>query len=263
MSRQSRHIPFERLCNFRDLGGYATEDGRSVRWGRLYRSDSLDKLAGEDWERFLGMGIGTVVDLRHPWEIEARGRVPDDASFTYHNLSIEHRPYDQPSLGPEIEVGPFLAERYLEVADDGAAELHEALEVIAASDRPVVFHCASGKDRTGLLAALVLALVGVSEEDAAEDFALTELATKRLLADWRAAHGGREPTWPGYGRAPAEVMTLFLAALTHRHGSVRDYAANALGVDEALTAALRERLLTPAVAGMPAFASGSEAGTGT
>ncbi|MEU2261123.1 tyrosine-protein phosphatase [Streptomyces sp. NPDC019645] len=246
VSRQSRHIPFERLHNFRDLGGYPTGDGRSVRWGRLYRSDSLAKLAGDDWERFLDLGIGTVVDLRYPWEIEARGRVPEDASFAYHNLSIEHRPYDQPSLGPEVEVGPFLAERYLEVADDGAAELRQALGVIAAADGPVVFHCASGKDRTGLLAALVLLLLGVSEADAVEDFALTERATGRLLADWRAAHGDREPTWPGYGRAPAEVMTLFLAALARRHGSVRDYAANALGVDEALTEALRERLLTPA-----------------
>ncbi|MCZ7459589.1 tyrosine-protein phosphatase [Streptomyces sp. WMMC940] len=263
MTRQGRHIPFERLCNFRDLGGYAAGGGRSVRWGRLYRSDSLAKLAGEDWERFLGLGIGTIVDLRHPWEIEARGRVPDDASFTYHNLSIEHRPYDQPSLGPEIEVGPYLAERYLEVADDGVAELRETLEVIAAADRPVVFHCASGKDRTGLLAALVLVLVGVSEADAVEDFALTELATGRLLADWRAAHGDREPRWPGYGRAPAEVMRLFLAALARRHGSIRGYAENALGVDEALIESLRERLLTPPVAGMPASASGSGAGAAT
>ncbi|MER7820445.1 tyrosine-protein phosphatase [Streptomyces sp. NPDC096153] len=258
MTRQSRHIPFERLHNFRDLGGYPTEDGRSVRWGRLYRSDSLAELSGDDWERFLGLGIGTVVDLRYPWEIEARGRVPEDASFAYHNLSIEHRPYDQPSLGPEVEVGPFLAERYLEVADDGVAELRQALGVIAAADGPVVFHCASGKDRTGLLAALVLLLLGVSEADAVEDFALTELATGRLLADWRAAHGDREPTWPGYGRAPAEVMTLFLAALARRHGSVRDYAANALGVDEALTEALRERLLTPA----GAEGAEPEAGTG-
>ncbi|MEU2108829.1 tyrosine-protein phosphatase [Streptomyces sp. NPDC019507] len=260
MSRRSRHIPFERLHNFRDLGGYPTGDGRSVRWGRLYRSDSLAKLAGDDWERFLGLGIGTVVDLRYPWEIEARGRVPEDASFAYHNLSIEHRPYDQPSLGTEVEVGPFLAERYLEVADDGVAELRQALEVIAAADGPVVFHCASGKDRTGLLAALVLLLLGVSEADAVEDFALTELATGRLLADWRAAHGDREPTWPGYGRAPAEVMTLFLAALARRHGSVRDYAANALGVDEALTEALRERLLTPE--GAEGAEPGSAAGAG-
>lgn len=222
----NRHISFERLHNFRDLGGYSTADGHTLRWGRLFRSDSLGKLRGEDWQRFLDLGVGTVIDLRYPWEIDAKGRVPEHPSLTYHNLSIEHRPYDQPSLGPEVETGPFLAERYMEVAHDGVGELRLALEVIATDEAPVAFHCASGKDRTGLLAGLVLALVGVSEEDIVEDFALTELASGRLLADWRADHPGREPLWPGYGRAPAEVMSLFLAALKREHGSVRGYTTD-------------------------------------
>lgn len=241
-----RHITFERLHNFRDLGGYTTADGLTVRWGRLFRSDSLGKLRGEDWERFLKLGVEAVIDLRYSWEIDAKGRVPGDPSFAYHHLSIEHRPYDQAALGPEVETGPYLAERYMEVAHDGVGELRRALEVIAAQEGPVAFHCASGKDRTGLLAALVLALLGVPEEVIVEDFALTELATGRLLADWRADHPGQEPAWPGYGRAPAEVMRLFLAALTREHGSVRDYAADLLGADDTLVAALRENLLEPA-----------------
>jgi protein-tyrosine phosphatase len=65
-----------------------------------------------------------------------------------------------------------------------------------------VFHCASGKDRTGMVAALVLTLLGVPEDDIATDFALTELATTGLIADWRAAYPGRELVWRGYGRAP-------------------------------------------------------------
>lgn len=169
--------------------------------------------------------------------------MPGHPSLAYHHLSIEHRPYDQAALGPEVETGPYLAERYMEVAHDGVGELRRALEVIAAQEGPVAFHCASGKDRTGLLAALVLALLGVPEEVIVEDFALTELATGRLLADWRADHPGQEPAWPGYGRAPAEVMRLFLAALTREHGSVRDYAADLLGADDTLVAALRENLL--------------------
>ncbi|MFH8370981.1 tyrosine-protein phosphatase [Streptomyces sp. NPDC018031] len=242
----NRHIPFARLHNFRDVGGYRTVDGRTVRWGRLYRSDSLGKLHGEDWERFLGLGIGAVIDLRYPWEIEAKGRVPGHPSFAYHNLSIEHRPYDQAALGADVDTGPFLAERYLEVAHDGVKEIREALEVIAAAgDTPVVFHCASGKDRTGLLAAVVLDLVGVPEADVVEDFTLTGLATARLLADWRADHPGQEPTWPGYGRAPADVMRLFLAALRAEHGSVRGYVTGLLGVGEDTIAGLRRNLLTP------------------
>ncbi|MFG1812073.1 GNAT family N-acetyltransferase [Streptomyces sp. NPDC049040] len=244
----SRHIPFERLHNFRDLGGYPTVDGQTVRWGRLFRADSLGKLGGADWDRFLGLGVSAVIDLRYPWEIDAKGRVPQHPAFAYHNLSIEHRPYDQPGLGPEIETGPFLAERFMEVAEDGVKELRQALDVIAAPDAgPVVFHCASGKDRTGQLAALVLALLGVPDEVIIEDFALTESATERLLADWRADHGGRSPRWPGYGRAPAEVMRLFLSAMADRYGSVSAYAAEQLGVDEEMVAALRRNLLEPAL----------------
>ncbi|GAA4889673.1 tyrosine-protein phosphatase [Streptomyces coeruleoprunus] len=242
-----RHITFERLHNFRDLGGYATADGRLVRWGRLFRSDSLGKLHGDDWERFLRLGVRTVVDLRYPWEIDAKGRVPEHPSLAYHNLSIEHRPYDQAALGPDVPVGPYLAERYMEVAVDGVAEVGRSLEVIAsAGEGPVVFHCASGKDRTGLVAALVLSLLGVDEETVVEDFALTGLATERLLADWRAEHPGREAMWPGYGQAPAELMRLFLAALRERFGSVREYALGLPGVDEELVAALRRALLEPA-----------------
>ncbi|MEV7414495.1 tyrosine-protein phosphatase [Streptomyces sp. NPDC089919] len=242
-----RHIGFERLHNFRDLGGYRTADGRSVRWGRLYRSDSLAKLAGADWERFLGLGIGTVIDLRYPWEIAAKGRVPESDSFAYANLSVEHRPYDQAEIDPELDPWRYLADRYAEVALDGAVELRTALELIADGERPQVFHCASGKDRTGLLAALVLLLLGVPQDTVAADFALTELATARLLADWEAANPGRTMRWPGYGRAPEEVIRLFLADLRTTYGSVEAYATGHLGVDPSLLPRLRDRLLEPAV----------------
>ncbi len=76
-----------------------------------------------------------------------------------------------------------------------------------------------------------------------EDFALTELATERLTADWRAAHPGRELKWPGYGRAPAAVMELVFADLTARYGSVRGYLGQRVGITDAVTARLRDRLL--------------------
>lgn len=244
----SRHIAFERVHNFRDLGGYPAADGQVVRWGRLFRSDSLGKLGGADWDRFLGLGIASVIDLRYPWEIDAKGRVPEHPTLAYHNLSIEHRSYDQASQEPDVEIGPFLAEKFMEVAQDGVKELRQALDVIAAPDAgPVVFHCASGKDRTGQLAALVLALLGVPEDVIVADFTLTELATERLLADWRADHGGESPRWPDYLYAPAEVMRLFLAATAETYGSVHAYAAEQLGVDAELIAALRRNLLEPAL----------------
>ncbi|MYW68620.1 protein-tyrosine-phosphatase [Streptomyces sp. SID8379] len=249
----TRHIPFARLHNFRDVGGRHTADGRTVRQGRLYRSDSLAKLSpadGEhdehgDWERYMGLGIRTVIDLRYPWEIDAKGRVPDAPGQEYVNLSVEHRPYDQAAIDPGLDPWRYLADRYMEVALDGAAELRQVLEIIASTDAPLVFHCASGKDRTGLVAALVLTLLGVHEDDVAADFALTELATERLITDWKAAHPGRTPGWPGYGRAPETVIRLFLADLAERFGSVQGYVSEHLGADLELTAGLRKNLLDP------------------
>lgn len=240
-----RHIAFEFLHNFRDLGGYRAADGHTVRWGRLFRSDSLGKLRGQDWDRFLALGVRTVIDLRYPWEIQRSGRVPDHQGLAYLNLSIEHRPYDQAGLDPEVEPARFMADRYNEVAHDGVEELRRALETIADDAAPLVFHCHSGKDRTGLLAMLVLALLGVHEEDIVADFALTGLATERLVAEWHADHPDLTLRWPAYGRAPAEIMQLFLADLSTRYGSVHGYAAEQLGVDDDLVAALRRQLLHP------------------
>ncbi|MFE4519003.1 tyrosine-protein phosphatase [Kitasatospora sp. NPDC056783] len=240
----TRHIGFEALHNFRDLGGYRASGGRTVRWGLLYRSDSLGKLSSPgDLEKLRSLGVRTVIDLRYDWEIAAKGRVPDAEGLEYHNLSIEHRPYDQAEIDPELDPWRYLADRFAEVAEDGVKEIRRALDVITAAEAPVVFHCASGKDRTGLVAALLLTALGVSEDDIAADFALTELATPHLVADWHAAHPGRELRWPGYGRAPETVIRLALADLTARHGSVEAYLTGTLGIDREQLDALRGRLL--------------------
>ncbi|WP_327386685.1 MULTISPECIES: tyrosine-protein phosphatase [unclassified Streptomyces] len=260
-----RHVEFERLHNFRDLGGYRSADGRTVRWGTVYRADSLGKLADGDWERFLELGIGTVIDLRYPWEIEAKGRVPEAERFRYVNLSIEHRPYDQAEIDPDIDPWRYLADRFAEVTEDGAEEIRQVLEELAQAPAPLVFHCTSGKDRTGLIGVFLLTLLGVDRADVLADFALTELATERLAADWRAAHPGRVMKWPSYGRAPAVIMELVLADLEARYGSVHGYLTDRVGLSERTAQRLRSRLLTGAGdtdGGDGDGASGGDAGGG-
>jgi protein-tyrosine phosphatase len=244
MSTPTRHIAFKDLHNFRDLGGYRAVDGRPVRWGRLYRSDSLGKLASEaDLATFAALGVRTVIDLRYGFEIDARGRIPEQTGVDWRHLSIEHRTYDQAALGPEVEAGPYLAERFREVAEDGVVEIRQALELVADPESgPLVFHCASGKDRTGQLAATILALLGVDEADILADFELTNRATAYFRAA-HVAHHGSEPRWPGYGTAPAEVLERFLAGLAADYGSVQGYVEQRLGLDAAFVERLRATLL--------------------
>jgi len=239
----TRHIEFDRLHNVRDLGGYRAADGRTVAWGVLYRADSLGKLQAEDLARFDALGVRTVIDLRYPWEITANGRVPDADRYRYVNLSIEHRPYDQAAIDPTLDPWRYLADRFAEVTEDGADEIRQVIDEIAHAPAPIVVHCTSGKDRTGLIAALVLALLDVPQDQILDDFALTEHATDRLRADWQAAHPDRTLTWPGYGRAPAEIMTHLLTDLTARYGSVSGYLSDRVGITRRITARLRGRLL--------------------
>lgn len=238
-----RHVTFERLHNFRDLGGYRTADGDQVVTGTVYRADSLGKLSGADGEKFLRLGVQTVIDLRYPWEIESKGRVPEVERFHYYNLSIEHRPYDQATIHPELDPWRFLADRFAEVIEDGADEIRQVIEHLATAPDPVVFHCTSGKDRTGLIAAFTLTLLGVPRSEVLADFALTELATERLAADWRAANPERELLWPSYGRAPARIMELFFADLETRYGSAEEYLKNTAGLGDDTVEQLRTRLL--------------------
>ncbi|TMS00449.1 tyrosine-protein phosphatase [Nonomuraea basaltis] len=239
-----RHIEFSNLCNFRDVGGYATRDGRTVQWQRLYRADSLGWLAGADLTTFRALRVRTVIDLRHPAEVEKSGRVPEAEGQRYHNLPIEGRRWDTAVYTEELGVGRYLADRYLEVAEDGVENIKTALERIAKADNaPVVIHCAAGKDRTGILTALILSLAGVSEDDIVADYALTGLATDRFIADWRRRHPDA-PMWPGFGLAPAEAMRFFLADLALRHGSVEQYVTQILQVTPATIGELRDHLLS-------------------
>jgi protein-tyrosine phosphatase len=117
------------------------------------------------------------------------------------------------------------------------------LEVIGASgDLPLLFHCHAGKDRTGIVAAVVLSLLGVARDDVVADFALTNLATERYLAGW-AGLGRPIPKWSGFARAPADAMRMFLDGIDERYGSVRDYARQGLGLTEGVLDRLATRLL--------------------
>lgn len=241
--RLTRSLPFSAMFNFRDVGGYPGHDGRTVRWRRLYRSDSLHRLDETDRAAFAALGVRTVIDLRRPYEVSRDGRVPGHDGLTYQHIHPEHREWHEHPYDERESLARYLADRYRDLAETGAAGLGRAVAVIADADAaPVVVHCVAGKDRTGVVCALTLSTLGVSDADIAADYALSTAAAERWSA-WLATSGPpADPPPRPFLSSPAEAMALFLAELRDRHGSVEDYLM-AAGVSRAQLAALRDHLL--------------------
>jgi hypothetical protein len=240
-----RSIRFGNVFNFRDLGGYRGLDDRTVRWGRLYRADDLWRLQDGDLDRFAALGIRTVVDLRQPEEIERSGRVPP-ASYTYLHAHVRHPAWESAEFPTPADRTAYLVARYLEMVEQGGAAIGDALRTIAdPGAAPVVFHCVAGKDRTGLVAALTLHLIGVGTDAIADDYALSEAAEEPNF-DWYAARypDVTDRRWERYTVAPRAAMIAFLATVRDRWGSVAGFAAS-IGVTGPHIESMRRHLLSP------------------
>jgi hypothetical protein len=241
-----RAVSFTRVFNFRDLGGYANTDGQTVRWQRLFRSDDLSRLSEDDREQFAALGIRTVIDLRRPREIELEGRIPDLHPFEYRNIHLPHPEWPAAEFNDSADRARYVLERYREMSVFSGPGLGEALRLISDTETaPVVVHCIAGKDRTGIVSALTLALLGVPDDVIADDYQLSDLAEPQgweYLNRYRPDMATKR--WSQISVSPREGMLLFLEDLRRRHGSVRGFTAS-VGVSDDHVAALRAHLLQP------------------
>ena len=234
MTELDRRIPFEQVFNFRDLGGYTGEGGQTVRWRRLFRADGLNRLQPEERDVFAELGIATVVDLRTKEEAEHGGRFPTHVwDADYHHLPM----FDVLPDWPEDIGDPalYLAERYLEMFQSGRATVATVFGLLAKEESyPLVFHCAAGKDRTGIVAALVLDQLGVADEVIATDYALSHEAMERLMVWAREQQGvfmtPRAPIPSAAVEARPATMLAFLERVRARTGG-GDALLEDLGVD--------------------------------
>lgn len=252
MDRATRHVFFEACFNFRDLGGYQCADGSRVRWATLYRSDTLHRLSATDAEAFRALDLRTVIDLRSSTEIEQFGRLGvGDAGLTWHNVpmldNVRLSVPDPPDPPPPLPEPSSPGEGYLRIAEEFAPSVAEALGILSGEDAfPAVFHCTSGKDRTGILAALVLCVLGVADDVIASDYVLTEDASQRSRG-WIEAN---EPTFAAFlARIPPERRAArperilgFLDELRAKYGSVSRFLTTS-GVAEGQLESLRARLV--------------------
>jgi protein-tyrosine phosphatase len=242
----TRHIPLEGAVNFRDLGGYETTDGQRTRWRVLFRADGLGELTATDLGVMAQLGIRTVVDLRSGYEME-NSRFDVDA----HPVDFHHFPFIDAL--PDVEEWDrrpgLLGEQYKEMLVDAMPQIRGALNVLASAEaRPAVFHCTAGKDRTGLLSALVLSLVGVPEETVVADYALSGEAMERLRAKLILKYPDGKDVIADidevFSAHPGNMERLFVF-LRERFGTLADWAA-AAGIDDSLVVRLKEALLEPA-----------------
>ncbi len=192
MTGLARHVTFEACFNFRDLGGYETADGRRLRWNVLYRSDTLHRLTPSDAEMFRSLGLHTVMDLRSQREIDDYGAIRvDDGGFAWHNVpmldNVRLAPPDPSPPGtPPPEPPPealLPGAGYYMILTNFSESVAKVLAVLGTDGAlPAVYHCTSGKDRTGIISALILDLLGVPEDVIADDYVLTEAARERSSA---------------------------------------------------------------------------------
>ncbi len=237
-----RRVALEGCLNFRDLGGYPTTSHRRVRWGALYRSDALHDLTEQDVRTVRDdLGVRLVIDLRSEGEImsEGIGLLPREP------VGYEHVPLLE-GIG-EVPDRDDLGHRYFRILEQAPAHVAAILERLAHTSHPTVFHCAAGKDRTGMVAAILLGVLGVPDPEIVEDYVLTSYALEGILdrlTQMPSYELLREELPPETLHARPETMESLLARIRKRFGSMRGYARST-GTPEATLRKLEERLVEP------------------
>jgi protein-tyrosine phosphatase len=244
-----RRIDLPGCANFRDLGGYPARDGMRLRWRRLFRSDALYGLTAEGVDRVVGeLGIGAVVDLRSTGEVGADGRgTLRDRISVYHHLPLFEGPL---TTDPELVNRLTLAERYFLIAERAKLPIARVVTALAECSTPAVYHCSAGKDRTGLISAIVLGLLGVPDEFIVADYAASQDNLAAIIDRLAQSVSYRDVI----DNLPADTLhakpaTMFslLDQLRDRYGSFRGYA-NDIGLSDAVIHRLEGGLLEPDLA---------------
>jgi len=256
---QRRHVVLDGAHNFRDLGGYATEDGHKVRWGLFYRSDDLSELTDADLAKLHELGIKLVCDFRSAEEkAEEPDRLPAEGPPAMFELPILDDSFSPAAFREKITSGQLgdTDLRQMMIEGNRLFATRYAPRYAAMFERmtqpgqlPALVHCTAGKDRTGFAAAVVLRTLGVPEETVYEDFLLTNHYTAaqidRML--WIIRLVSLFRTDPEQVRPVLGVERAYLEAafdeIEKQHGDFESYRRAALGLDDAEAAAFRQLAL--------------------
>lgn len=227
-----KRYPFEGITNFRDLGGYPVRGGGMTRYGVFFRCAHLGNATRKDLAVLRGLGVRKIIDLRYPEDLE---RVPDAAGeadgFRLVNISLmgDIRPDEIDVIATEKDTRT-LRGMYRQIVDHSGRLLVQALREIADTEGAVAFHCFNGKDRTGIIAMLLLSLAGVAPCD--------------IVADYEVSHTYIEDYTDDISGSHYENMKWLLAYLNEKFGSPVEYLRRQ-GLTPELERRLAERLTQP------------------
>lgn len=259
-----RLLPLEGGRNFRDLGGYPTEDGRQVKWGHVFRSGMMADLTAADYDYLSTLGVQTVCDFRAN---EERADEPtmwkagniDYVTWDYSTVTGSEELmalFQDPNLTP-AKVKNVMAEMYPGILEEHKHHYKVMFERMSEGQIPLAFNCSAGKDRAGTAAALILSALGVPREDIVHDYSLSE-----VYVDYEAAFGAQNMTEDElenspYGflaKLPSEIRAPLLRSdpdyirvtfdyMDEKYGGVDAFIRTELGVDDMELAAIRSKLL--------------------
>lgn len=239
-----RLVKVKGAVNFRDLGGYRTADGRSVKWGKVYRSADISHLTDADLDTLNKRHIRTVIDFRGTAEA---GQAPDkllpQTNYLLCPAGSDSLP-DMKKMARMIAGDSFLLEMYgsTRYLADRYKPFFQRLLALP-EDQALLFHCTGGRDRTGIGAALLLSLLGVPREKIYEDFTASniylESVTRRWTAPMAQAAGVEESVVREKMKLRPELLDATFAAIQKDYGSLDTFYHKALGLSNADIARLR------------------------
>jgi protein tyrosine/serine phosphatase len=250
----TRILAWEGCFNVRDLGGLPTSDGRHIRWGALVRSDIPTRLTEAGRIALVDHGVRTVVDLRFPGEVEDDWHAyPFQDEESRAAVVRAHVPFNLGGDPDQMEqmhaaYRSATSRRELNRLDIDFNQIGIAAAVAAIADAApggVLVHCHAGKDRTGAVVALTLSVLGVSDEDIADDYALTALAIEPLIVDWLDQHSSTEEEREHLRMLATpvrEAMLDTLAYMREKHWSAERFLTGGGMTDDQLKR-LRKRML--------------------
>jgi len=244
-------LAWEGCLNVRDLGGLPTEDGRRTRPGRVVRSENVRTLTEAGWRALAEHGVTRIVDLR--WPEELAEDQPRDVQIEVVHVSVLGEAIDpdyieklDAHLDSVDDVADHYAWSYVDFLERYRDRFGRAFAAIADADGAVVVHCMGGKDRTGLVSALLLRLAGVSHEAIGADYALSAKNLEPRNAEWLASAPDETTRARGVKlrETPAEGMVRVLEEIESRYDDVAAYL-RAAGLSDQQIARLEERLVAP------------------